>query len=432
MAESRLRMTLRAFRHRNYRLYFFGQIISLTGTWMQSVAQSWLVYRLTGSASMLGIVGFASQFPVFLLAPVGGSFADSHPRRRSLIVVQVSAMILAVLLAALTFTNRIESWHIVLFASLLGVVSAFDIPIRQSFVVEMVGRDDLMNAIALNSSMMNGARIIGPAVAGVLVAAVGEAWCFLLNAISFLAVIVCLMMITVGNRPPAEHPGARLDAIIEGFRFVLRTRPIRALLILLGVVSLVGWPYQVLMPIFAAQILNGGPRGLGLLMGSSGIGALIGALLLAGRQGVRGLGDWVMLSCAGLGVSLVFFAFSRNFWVSMLLLLPVGFCGMVQMASSNTLIQAMVLDQFRGRVMAVYSMMFMGLAPIGALLGGALSDRVGAPLTVAIGGLASLAGAWWFSVQLPKIRVEARQLIVAQAMAGGGPSEEMTAPVVED
>ena len=202
---------------------------------------------------MLGMVGFASQFPVFLLAPVGGSFADSHPRRRSLIVVQVSAMILAVLLAALTFTNRIQSWHIVLFATLLGVVSAFDIPIRQSFVVEMVGRDDLMNAIALNSSMMNGARIIGPAVAGVLVAAVGEAWCFLLNAISFLAVIVCLMMITVGNQPPAEHPGARLDAIIEGFRFVLRTRPIRALLILLGVVSLVGWPYQVLMPIFAAQ-----------------------------------------------------------------------------------------------------------------------------------------------------------------------------------
>ncbi len=427
MAESRLRMTLRAFRHRNYRLYFFGQIISLTGTWMQSVAQSWLVYRLTGSASMLGIVGFASQFPVFLLAPVGGSFADSHPRRRSLIVVQVSAMILAVLLAALTFTNRIESWHIVLFASLLGVVSAFDIPIRQSFVVEMVGRDDLMNAIALNSSMMNGARIIGPAVAGVLVAAVGEAWCFLLNAISFLAVIVCLMMITVGNRPPAEHPGARLDAIIEGFRFVLRTRPIRALLILLGVVSLVGWPYQVLMPIFAAQILNGGPRGLGLLMGSSGIGALIGALLLAGRQGVRGLGDWVMLSCAGLGVSLVFFAFSRNFWVSMLLLLPVGFCGMVQMASSNTLIQAMVLDQFRGRVMAVYSMMFMGMSPIGALIAGLLANSLGAPLAIAAGAVICVVGALIFRSRLPHIRTEGRRLILAQTVAAGQPADSENA-----
>jgi MFS family permease len=427
MAESRLRMTLRAFRHRNYRLYFFGQIISLTGTWMQSVAQSWLVYRLTGSASMLGMVGFASQFPVFLLAPVGGSFADSHPRRRSLIVVQVSAMILAVLLAALTFTNRIESWHIVLFASLLGVVSAFDIPIRQSFVVEMVGRDDLMNAIALNSSMMNGARIIGPAVAGVLVAAVGEAWCFLLNAISFLAVIVCLMMITVGNQPPAEHPGARLDAIIEGFRFVLRTRPIRALLILLGVVSLVGWPYQVLMPIFAAQILNGGPRGLGLLMGSSGIGALIGALLLAGRQNVRGLGDWVMLSCAGLGVSLVFFAFSRNFWVSMLLLLPVGFCGMVQMASSNTLIQAMVLDQFRGRVMAVYSMMFMGMSPIGALIAGLLANSLGAPLAIAAGAVICVVGALIFRSRLPHIRTEGRRLILAQTVAAGQPADSENA-----
>jgi len=420
-------MTLRAFRHRNYRLYFFGQIISLTGTWMQSVAQSWLVYRLTGSASMLGMVGFASQFPVFLLAPVGGSFADSHPRRRSLIVVQVSAMILAVLLAALTFTNRIESWHIVLFASLLGVVSAFDIPIRQSFVVEMVGRDDLMNAIALNSSMMNGARIIGPAVAGVLVAAVGEAWCFLLNAISFLAVIVCLMMITVGNQPPAEHPGARLDAIIEGFRFVLRTRPIRALLILLGVVSLVGWPYQVLMPIFAAQILNGGPRGLGLLMGSSGIGALIGALLLAGRQGVRGLGDWVMLSCAGLGVSLVFFALSRNFWVSMLLLLPVGFCGMVQMASSNTLIQAMVLDQFRGRVMAVYSMMFMGMSPIGALIAGLLANSLGAPLAIAAGAVICVVGALIFRSRLPHIRTEGRRLILAQTVAAGQPADSENA-----
>src|SRR2546426_1026398 len=343
MAESRLRMTLRAFRHRNYRLYFFGQIISLTGTWMQSVGQSWLVYRLTGSASMLGMVGFASQFPVFLLAPVGGSFADSHPRRRSLIVVQVSAMILAVLLAALTFTNRIERWHIVVFATLLGVVSAFDIPIRQSFVVEMVGRDDLMNAIALNSSMMNGARIVGPAVAGVLVAAVGEAWCFFLNGVSFLAVIVCLTLITVGNRPPAEHRGSRLDVIIEGFRFVLRTRPIRALLILLGLVSLAGWPYQVLM------------------------------------------------------------------------------------ASSNTLIQAMVPDQLRGRVMAVYSMMFMGMSPIGALIAGLLANRLGAPQAIAIGGVICLVAALVFRSRLPHIRTEGRQLILAQTMQAGQPADSENA-----
>jgi MFS family permease len=423
MAESRLRTTVRAFRHRNYRLFFFGQIISLTGTWMQSVAQAWLVYRLTGSAAMLGLVGFASQFPVFLLAPVGGAVADTYPRRRALIATQVAAMILAFLLAGLTFTNRVQSWHIVLFATLLGVVSAFDIPIRQSFVVEMVGRDDLMNAIALNSSMMNGARIVGPAVAGVLVAAVGEAWCFFLNGVSFLAVIGSLTMITVGNRAPVEHRGSQLDAIIEGFHFVLRTRPIRALLILLGLVSLVGWPYQVLMPVLVDQILNGGPKGLGLLMGSSGIGALIGALLLAGRQGVRGLGDWVMLSCAGLGASLVLFALSRNFWLSMLLLLPVGFCGMVQMASSNTLIQAMVPDHLRGRVMAVYSMMFMGMSPIGALIAGLLANSLGAPLAIAAGGVICVVGALVFRSRLPHIRTEGRQLILAQTMHAGEPSD---------
>src|SRR5437899_2341450 len=406
MAESRLRMTLRAFRHRNYRLYFFGQIISLTGTWMQSVGQSWLVYRLTGSASMLGIVGFASQFPVFLLAPVGGSFADSHPRRRSVIVVQVSAMLLAVLLAALTFTNRIQSWHIVLFATLLRALRAFDGPIRQAFVVEMVGRDDLMNAIALNSSMMNGARIIGPAVAGVLVAAVGEGWCFLLNGVSFIAVIVGLILMNVGNRPPGEHRGSRVSAIIEGFHFVLRTHAIRDLLILLGLMSVMGMPYTVLMPIFADEIFNGGAKGLGLLMGSSGIGALAGALLLAGRQNVRGLGKWVMLSCGGFGVSLVLFALSRNFWISTLLLLPVGFTMMVQMASSNTLIQSMVPDRLRGRVMAVYSMMFVGMAPFGALLAGVLAHQFGAPVTVAIGGIVCIAGALVFRSHLPSIRAE--------------------------
>jgi len=284
-----------------------------------------------------------------------------------------------------------------------------------------------MNAIALNSSMMNGARIVGPAVAGVLVAAVGEAWCFFLNGVSFLAVIVCLMLITVGNRATAEHRGSRLDVIIEGFRFVLRTRPIRALLILLGLVSLAGWPYQVLMPIFADEILNGGPRGLGLLMGSSGVGALAGALLLAGRKGVRGLSHWIMLACAGLGVSLVFFSLSRDFRFSMLLLLPVGFCGMVQMASSNTLIQAMVPDQFRGRVMAVYSMMFMGMSPIGALIAGLLANTVGAPQAIAIGGVICLVAALVFRSRLPHIRTEGRQLILAQTMQAGQPADSENA-----
>jgi len=390
---------------------------------MQSIAQSWLVYRLTGSATLLGIVGFASQFPVFVLAPVGGAVADSYPRRHALIATQTAAMLLAFPLAALTLTNRIQVWHLIVFAALLGAISAFDVPIRQAFVVEMVGRDDLMNAIALNSSMMNGARIIGPAVAGVLVAAVGEGWCFLLNGVSFIAVIVGLILMNVGNRPPGEHRGSRVSAIIEGFHFVLRTRPIRDLLILLGLMSVMGMPYTVLMPIFADEIFNGGAKGLGLLMGSSGIGALAGALLLAGRQNVRGLGKWVMLSCGGFGVSLVLFALSRNFWISTLLLLPVGFTMMVQMASSNTLIQSMVPDQLRGRVMAVYSMMFMGMSPVGALLAGLLAHRLGAPLTVAAGGVVCVAGALVFRSRLPRIRTEGRQLILAQTMAAGEPAD---------
>ena len=390
---------------------------------MQSIAQSWLVYRLTGSATLLGIVGFASQFPVFVLAPVGGAVADSYPRRHALIATQTAAMLLAFPLAALTLTNRIQVWHLIVFAALLGAISAFDVPIRQAFVVEMVGRDDLMNAIALNSSMMNGARIIGPAVAGVLVAAVGEGWCFLLNGVSFIAVIVGLILMNVGNRPPGEHRGPRVSAIIEGFHFVLQTRPIRDLLILLGLMSVMGMPYTVLMPIFADEIFNGGAKGLGLLMGSSGIGALAGALLLAGRQNVRGLGKWVMLSCGGFGVSLVLFALSRNFWISTLLLLPVGFTMMVQMASSNTLIQSMVPDQLRGRVMAVYSMMFMGMSPVGALLAGLLAHRLGAPLTVAAGGVVCVAGALVFRSRLPRIRTEGRQLILAQTMAAGEPAD---------
>jgi len=390
---------------------------------MQSIAQSWLVYRLTGSATLLGIVGFASQFPVFVLAPVGGAVADSYPRRHALIATQTAAMLLAFPLAALTLTNRIQVWHLIVFATLLGAISAFDVPIRQAFVVEMVGRDDLMNAIALNSSMMNGARIIGPAVAGVLVAAVGEGWCFLLNGVSFIAVIVGLILMNVGNRPPGEHRGPRVSAIIEGFHFVLHTRPIRDLLILLGLMSVMGMPYTVLMPIFADEIFNGGAKGLGLLMGSSGIGALAGALLLAGRQNVRGLGKWVMLSCGGFGVSLVLFALSRNFWISTLLLLPVGFTMMVQMASSNTLIQSMVPDQLRGRVMAVYSMMFMGMSPVGALLAGLLAHRLGAPLTVAAGGVVCVAGALVFRSRLPRIRTEGRQLILAQTMAAGEPAD---------
>jgi MFS family permease len=435
----------RALKHRNFQLFFGGQLISLIGTWMQTVAQSWLVYKLTGSGLLLGSVGFASQIPVFLVAPLGGITADRMNRQHVVIATQTASMILALILAALTLTHRVTVTEIFILAALLGVVNAFDIPGRQSFLVDMVGRDDLMNAIALNSSMFNGARVIGPAVAGVLVARLGEGWCFFANGVSYLAVIAGLMMMRV-NSPPRAMDGTPFEHVKEGFRFVNDTAPIRALLLLLGVVSATGMPYVVLMPIFADKILHHGGQELasligshdlgavrlGILMGAAGVGALLGALTLAVRTGTKGLGKWVMVCCAGFGLSLVLFSFSTSFWLSVVLLLPVGYFIMLQMASSNTLIQVMVPDALRGRVMAVYSMMFMGLAPLGALMGGALSDRIGAPHTVAIGGLAAFAGAIWFGTHLPKIRAEARKLILAQQMAGGEPAEEMTAPVAND
>ncbi len=428
----RVAATLRALRHRNFQLFFSGQLISLIGTWMQSVAQSWLVYRLTGSALLLGSVGFASQIPVFLVAPLGGIVADRYNRHRVVIGTQIGSMILAFVLAALTLSRTIQVWHIFVLASLLGVVNAFDIPGRQSFLVDMVGKEDLMNAIALNSSMFNGARIIGPAIAGILVARIGEGWCFFANAASYIAVIIGLLMMNVPVRPYRTPKGSPLAHIMEGFRFVRRTGPIRAILLLLGLVSLVAMPYTVLMPVFADKILHGGARGLGILMGATGVGALLGALTLATRTGVRGLGRWVAFSCGAFGISLVLFALSRYFWLSAALLLPVGFFMMLQMSSSNTLIQAMVPDHLRGRVMAVYSMMFMGMAPFGALFGGALADRIGAPLTVSAGAVACVAGAAVFGRHLPKIRVEARRLIVAQEAAGGEPAQEVTARVFED
>jgi MFS family permease len=438
----------RALRHRNFQLFFSGQLISLTGTWMQTVAQSWLVYRLTGSGLKLGAVGFASQIPVFLFAPIGGIVADRSNRKHVVIGTQVASMLLAFVLAVLTLTHAIDHrvWLIYVLAALLGVVNAFDLPGRQSFLVDMVGKEDLMNAIALNSSMFNGARVIGPAVAGVLVARLGEGWCFFANGVSYIAVIAGLIMMNVHAPARVSAETSPFEHIVEGFQFVNRTAPIRALMILLGLVSLCGMPYVVLMPLFADKILRGGGQELasligshdlgavrlGILMGVAGVGALLGALTLAVRTGVKGLGTWVSTCCAGFGISLMLFSFSRSFWLSVFLLLPVGYFVMLQMSSSNTLIQVMVPDVLRGRVMAVYSMMFMGMAPVGALLGGALADRLGAPLTVAIGGFASVLGAWWFAVQLPKIRVEARRLIMAQAMTGGEPAEGMATPVAEE
>jgi MFS family permease len=437
--------TFRALKHRNFQLFFSGQLISLIGTWMQNVAQAWLVYRLTGSSVLLGSVGFASQFPVFLASPLGGIVADRYNRQRVVIGTQTASMILAFILAAFTLANRITVFEIFVLAALLGLVNAFDIPGRQAFLVEMVGKDDLINAIALNSSMFNGARIIGPAIAGILVAKIGEGWCFFANAVSYIAVIIGLFMMRV--QPRAQLPeGSPLAHILEGFRFVQQTAPIRALLLLLGLISLVAMPYTVLMPIFADRVLSSGGQNLavlfssqdpgavrlGILMGATGVGALLGALTLATRTGVHGLGRWVTVSCAGFAISLITFSLSKNFWLSTALLVPVGFCMMLEMSSSNTLIQAMVPDHLRGRVMSVYSMMFMGMAPFGALLGGIVADKLGAALAVGIGGVAAMGGALIFGLRLPKMRGEARRLIIAQQMVGGEPVQEMSARALED
>ncbi len=422
---SRWSVTLRALRHRNFQLFFGGQLISLTGTWMQSVAQAWLVYRLTGSSLLLGAVGFASQIPVFLISPFAGTVVDRTNRHRLIIATQTISMLLAAILAWLTRGGRLHDWHVVfVLAAALGVVNAFDIPGRQAFLVDMVGKEDLMNAIALNSSMFNGARVVGPAVAGILLVKIGESCCFAANAISYVAVIIGLLSMRV-HCPPRSLTASPLADIFEGFRWVNNTKVIRALLLLIGLVSLVAMPYTVLMPIFADKILHGGARGLGILMGATGIGALLGALTLASKSNVKGLGRLVALSCAGVGISLIVFASSHWFWLSTLLLLPVGYCVMLQMACSNTLIQTMVPDQLRGRVMALYSMMFMGMAPFGALFGGALAERLGAPLTVGIGGVASVIGAAWFGRELPELRIEARRLILAQGLAGGEPEQEI-------
>jgi MFS family permease len=425
--------TLRALRHRNFQLFFAGQLISLTGTWMQSVAQAWLVYSITKSALLLGTVGFASQIPVFLFAPLGGIVADRVNRQRLVIATQILAMILAGILAWLTWTGYVRHhvWTIFLLAALLGVVNAFDIPGRQSFLVDMVGKEDLMNAIALNSSLFNGARVIGPAIAAIMLTRFGEALCFGANALSYIAVIAGLLLMNVHCAPRiSKH--SPIEDIVEGFRWVNQTRVIRALLLLIGLVSLVGMPYTVLMPVFADAILHGGARGLGILMGSTGVGALFGALTLASKTGVKGLGRWVAINCASFGISLFLFSFSTSFWLSVVLLMPAGYSMMLQMACSNTLIQTMVPDQLRGRVMALYSMMFMGMAPFGAFFGGALAHRIGAPTTVAIGGVACILGAIWFGRALPAMRVEAHRLIIAQGLSGGEPVQELNAQPVEE
>jgi MFS family permease len=384
---------LRALRQHNYRVFFMGQLISQIGTWMQNVAQSWLVYRLTGSPLELGLVGMMQQLPILLLGPVAGAVADAFPRRRILVATQTASLVLAALLAALTLGGHIAVWHVQLVAGLLGIINAFDTPARHAFVAELVSHADLPNAIALNSSLFNAARMVGPALAAILVTAVGEGVCFAVNAASYIAVLLGLSRVRLTPRAPRPAPrtGQRL---LEGFRFARRTPPLPAVFLLLAISSIFGTPYLMLMPVFADRVLHAGPAGLGMLMACAGTGALAGALLLAARSAVAERS--VAVACAGFGFSLLAFATSRLFLLSAALLVVAGFALMVQVALSSTLVQSRVPDHLRGRVMAIHTMMFLGVAPIGAVLAGAAATRFGAPVTVAMGGLACVTAAGIF------------------------------------
>jgi MFS family permease len=416
----------RALQSRNYRLFFGGQSVSLVGTWITRIATSWLVYRLTGSLLLLGIVGFCGQIPTLLLAPFAGVLVDRWDRHRILLVTQVLSMLQSLALALLVFGGRITVPWVLVLQVMQGIINAFDTPARQAFVVEMVeDRADLPNAIALNSSMVNASRILGPSIGGVVIAAVGEGWCFMIDAVSYLAVIASLvaMHVTPRERPPRDT--RMREELKTGFQYVSQFVPVRSALLLLALVSLMGMPYTVLMPAIASNLLHGGPHTLGFLMTASGVGALGGALYLASRRSVLGLGRVMTFATAAFGVGLVLFSFSRVLWLSLLVLPIVGAGMMVTMASTNTILQTVVEERLRGRVMAFYTMAFLGTAPIGSLLAGVAADRIGPTNTIFAGGLSCIAAAAWFARRLPLLRTLVRPIyvergIIAAAEIEGG------------
>lgn len=395
----------RAFGSRNFRLFFAGQSVSLVGTWMQQVAVSWLVYRLTGSAVLLGVVSFAGQIPSFFLSPLAGVFADRWNRRRLLLSTQGLAMVQASLLAAFIFTGIIQVWHLVAFNVLLGIINAFDIPVRQSLVVEMVDRkEDLANAIALNSSMVNSARLVGPSLAGILIATVGEEVCFLINAVSYLAVLLAVGAMRLPAAVPRPNRKHVLHELREGFGYAFGFAPIRDILLLIALVGLIGMPYTVLLPIFAREVLQGGPQTFGFLMTAAGLGALVSTLFLASRRSVLGLGRIIVIATAFFGLGLIGLALSRLLPLSLMFIGLAGFGAMAMIASSNTIVQTIVEDEMRGRVMSLFAMAFMGMTPLGSLAAGALADTIGATATLVAGGVACLATAGLFASRLPVLR----------------------------
>lgn len=402
---SRFAHAWRALRHRNFRLFVSGQSISLIGTWMTRIATSWLVWRLTHSAFLLGLVGFTGQILTFVLAPFAGVLIERMDRRKLLIWTQALAGLQSLAMAALTLANIITIHEIIALSVLQGLINAFDMPGRQSFLVQMVeDKQDLGNAIALNSSMVNGARLIGPALAGIVISVVGEGWCFLIDGVSYIAVIVSLVMMVVAPLQIKRATVSMLVQLEEGWTYVSTFRPIRSILLLFALLSLMGWPYAVLLPIFASQVLHGGAHTLGFLTGASGIGALTSAISLALRKSVLGLTSMIRLAAAMFGAGLILFGLSHWLWLSMLLMLIVGYGMMQGLAASNTVIQTLVPEDKRSRVMSYYTMAFVGMAPFGSLLAGGLAHYLGAPHTVILTGAACVLGSIWFSFELPAVR----------------------------
>jgi MFS family permease len=407
----------RALRHRNYRLFFSGQSVSLVGTWITRVATSWLVYRLTGSELLLGIVGFCGQIPTLLLTPFAGVFVDRSDKRRILLVTQVLSLVQSVLLAVLTLTNVITVAHVLILQLFQGAINAFDTPARQALVVDMVeDRADVPNAIALNSSMVNGSRIIGPSIGGVIIAAVGEGWCFALDAVSYVAVVISIVLMRFTPHVASRQPVAVLRELSSAWHYVIDSIPIRSALLLLAIVSIAGVPYTVLMPAIAEQELHGGPNTMGILMAASGVGALFGGIYLASRSSVVGLGRVMLIGTLTFGVSLMLFSFTHTVWLAAPLLACAGGGFIVQMASTNTIIQTIVEERFRGRVMAFYTMAFFGTVPIGSLLSGIAAEHAGAPMTVRLGGLICVASGVWFASQLPMLRTIMRPLYIQRGI----------------
>lgn len=359
---------------------------------MQTTAQQWLVYKLTGSVVLLGVFGFASQVPMLLLAWMGGYVGDRYNRHRGVIITQSCSMVLAFVLAALTLTHTIREWHLILIAFLVGIVNAFDVPIRQAFFVHMVGKEDLPNAIALNSSIFNGARVVGPAIAGFAIVLVGEGWCFFLNGLSFIAVLVALFMMRIEPRKSRPKDESPLRSFVQGFQFAMRDVPIRSALLMLSLLSLFGLQYAVFLPIYAHDILHGGAKALGLLMSAAGVGAVLGALQFAARTHYKGLAKWIATTCTTCAIGLIVMSHATSFWLCAAVLFVVGFAATSQMAATNTIIQERVPEELRSRLMAVYATMFMGVQPIGALLAGGVAKRIGTPDALLLLGSIVLAG----------------------------------------